>query len=156
MGYTALGILVTGVLIGAFWYWDLVNRIFNKIDLKINDVPEGIDERLWKALSAGSQMPGRVIGILEMIIGAIAAWTASYALVGGWLAFKVASKWQSWSNIVKIPNELKGLDGVDYLRCRRLWSDKIMTRFLIGTGVNILAGALAGYSGKCVVLLLLP
>ena len=155
MGYTTLGILLTGILIRAFWGWNPVARIFKKSNLEIEDVPERIPERLWKALSTGSQKPGRVIGILEMFIGAIAAWTASYELVGGWLVFKVASKWESWSNIVKIPEKIsvqaEGFDDVEYLRCRRLWSDKIMTRFLIGTGVSILSGILAGYVGMFVV-----
>ena len=70
----------------------------------------------------------------------------SSLLVG--LAFKVASKWNAWTNIIAVPKELPGLDPLEYLAARRKWGSRVLVTFLVGT----LANVLAGYFGAAVAL----
>jgi hypothetical protein len=67
--------------------------------------------------------------------------------IGAWLVFKVAVKWEAWTNIVKLPEKIlykeKEVDGLEYLVARNKLATVVNQKFLIGTLGNIMA-ALAG------------
>lgn len=66
-------------------------------------------------------------------------------IIGGWLAFKVASKWEVWGNVIQVPASLANKHvEFTYLIARRRWGSVILTRFLIGTLFNLLTGVVAG------------
>jgi len=62
------------------------------------------------------------------------------------MAFKVASKWESWQNVVRVPDTLTepNVSQLELLRARRQWGAILYTRFLCGTLVNVLIGVLVG------------
>ena len=84
-----------------------------------------------------------MLGWLErsMFLSALSADAA--LLIGAWLAFKVASKWQAWSGVISVPNSIEGLDPMDYLLARRSWGSHLLVTFLVGTAYNILVALLA-------------
>lgn len=68
--------------------------------------------------------------------------------IGAWLVFKVAAKWESWTNIVNFPkkprvlnkkkNKFNVIDDFEYLRLRNDLATSVLQKFLIGTILNIL------------------
>ncbi|HJU43660.1 MAG TPA: hypothetical protein VJ691_12620 [Vicinamibacterales bacterium] len=112
--------------------------------------PLGVDSDKWNAAISGTPGLGSLMGYLESCLTFLAVLflpteQAGY-VVAAWLAFKLASKWETWSNIVKIPEQLNGsaVDQIDYLRARRHWGELLYTRFTAGTLLNLLAGGLLG------------
>jgi hypothetical protein len=82
--------------------------------------------------------PGFLLGVFERILFFSAIWLHSLEVVGGWLAFKVASKWAIYEHIIAFPQSLVGVNDVDYLIARRQWAAQRLMRFLIGTIANVL------------------
>jgi len=74
----------------------------------------------WAILTSASE-GGAMLGWLERFIFFVALWAEAHILIGAWLAFKVASKWQAWSNVISVPNSIEGLDPIDFLIARRSW-----------------------------------
>lgn len=106
----------------------------------------------WNALTKDPQIPkrGGWLGHLERLLFFGAAWLESYEIIAGWLAFKVASKWEVWSSIISVPEKLEGVDDLDYLIARHRWGSQRLMSFLIGTLANVLvafAGMLIGRFG---------
>jgi len=91
----------------------------------------------WEELMQGDE-GGRVLGYLERLIFFGAFLAGAPLLVGVWLAFKVASKWEAWTNIIAVPKELQGIDTLDFLIARRRWGQHVLMTFLIGTAFNVL------------------
>src|SRR3990172_13278693 len=119
-----------------------VKKIVNSCtkDLEIN-VPTGLSESVWKDYTANiSAEGGKMIGFFERTLAFVSIWTGLVAVLGGWLAFKLASKWQVWSSIIKLPDEIEGVQPLEYAVARRKWGSKVFTRFVVGTIANILAG----------------
>lgn len=151
-----LGGVATSVLIALVcWKFDVVSEVFSRIGLKLNEVPDGIPGALWNAISLPSKKkgplnPGPTIGFLEIIIGIGVVWCSSFQIAGGWLVFKVAAKWQSWGQIVRIPEKFGDQDPIESFRLRRALGEKIMARFLIGTALSLLLGIIAGHVGKLI------
>ncbi len=113
----------------------------------------------WKTLTGDTSEPGSLLGKLECILFFGAAWSNSYELIAGWLAFKVASKWEAWSTITAVPLELKGAEDLDYLIARRRWGDQRLMTFLIGTLGNVVAafvGAFIGHHANQIFCIKLP
>jgi len=107
--------------------------------------PEGVPVEKWQEILAGNPPAAKWLGILESLLayGSILALETNASLVvAGWLAFKVASKWESWQNISRVPESLDGASPVDFLRARRQWSTTLYLRFLVGTLLNIMFGFL--------------
>lgn len=105
-------------------------------------LPLTADEKLrrqWDELIAGDE-GGKFVGSLERVMFFAAFLIDAPLVVGGWLAFKVASKWNAWTNITVVPKEVKGMDELDLAIGRRRWSSHVLTSFLAGTAYNILAG----------------
>ena len=101
----------------------------------------------WVSLTA-DDANGRILGHLERLLFFIAIWQQAHVVVGAWLAFKVASKWNVWSNLIALPKELPTVDQIDYLIARRKWGAQTLMRFLIGTLYNIVAALVAVSVGK--------
>jgi hypothetical protein len=109
--------------------------------------PNATLEREWAALMKGNE-GGRVLGYLERFFFFGAFWGEANGAAAAWLAFKVASKWNAWSNVISVPKEIEGLDPIQFLIARRCWGSHLLTTFLIGTLANILAGGLGVFVGK--------
>ncbi len=106
--------------------------------------PNGISNEDWTSLVSpeDESKAGRYLGFLERILAFVSLYmgTGYLAIIGGWLVFKVGSKWQAWSNIIRVPEKLTDIDEFSYLRARRRWGSKKLMGFLIGTLANILIG----------------
>lgn len=92
------------------------------------------------------------MGSFERILIFFAVWIQEYEIIAGWFAFKVASKWKVWSNVIKVPESLPeskdNISILSYLKARRAWGARILSRFLIGTITNILIGFIVAYGIK--------
>jgi hypothetical protein len=95
----------------------------------------------WAAVTGGNE-GGRYLGHLERLLFFCAFMAGAEAVVAGWLAFKVASKWNVWTNVVAVPKELPGIEPLDYLVARRSWGSHVLMTFLLGTLANVLAAFL--------------
>jgi len=131
----------------------LVKHVKNKIEMV---PPSESLKNKWLEITGpievqGKLESGEIIGLLERLLFFIAIWISSYLIIGGWLAFKVASKWEVWKNIISVPESLDTdvakVDQLDYLSARRRWASHRYVSFLIGTISNILVafgGVLVG------------
>jgi hypothetical protein len=109
--------------------------------------PDNIAAEVWDQIFEGTG-GGPWIGALERYLSLAAFWTKNYALIAGWLAFKVASKWEVWKNIVQVPSALEEIPPFEWFRIRRLLGSWVLTRFWTGTLVNILIGLVSTYLGS--------
>ncbi len=83
---------------------------------------------------------GDVLGCLERIAFFLAVLAEHGEFVGVWLLFKVAAKWEVWSTIVRLPENLPAVDPMKYLVARRRLAARVLMSFLIGTLYNVIAG----------------
>ncbi len=134
--------LVLLVLLGFFV------RPFLKAVIAEPTAPEGLKEEDWKKIVERSP-GGAWIGLFERIISLVAFWDVQHTIViiGAWLAFKVAAKWEVWKNVVQVPNTLEGVQDLKWYQARNALGSWLLVRFLVGTLVNVLIGALAAYAG---------
>lgn len=114
--------------------------------------PTGMDPAAWQLITQRGSS-GFWIGFLEAFFCFCMFWLGAYEAIAGWFAFKVAAKWEAWANIVKFPDKLGNLDEFDFLRARSDLGTWIMSKFLIGSLLNLLAGLLGSVAGKYVVAL---
>ena len=88
--------------------------------------------------------PGSYLGWFERILFFGSAYSSKYEIIGVWLAFKVASKWESWKNVVQVPDELPEQktdeDAIDWLQAKKAFGGWNMMRFQIGVILNIFIG----------------
>lgn len=144
--------LAIGAGIGALLLSRLiVGRFLNRVaPWKNVTPPSGVALAEWQTVVRGSgSTAASWLGGLECCLAYIATLLfhqEAAAVIGGWLAFKVASKWESWQNVVQVPDTLGEpvSSPLDSLRARRQWGALLYTRFLIGTLLNVLLGALIG------------
>lgn len=104
----------------------------------------------WKRLVAGDE-GGAVLGHLERLLFFGAFLGGADVLVASWLGFKVASKWNAWTNVVAVPKDLPGIDPIEYLIARRNWASHVLVTFLIGTLANMIAGYAGAVAARYVV-----
>lgn len=101
----------------------------------------------WAELTGGNE-GGAIIGGLERVSFFLAFWleggVAGAAVVAAWLTFKLGSKWQAWTQTIALPENLDGIDAIDYLVARRRWGSRVLTTFLVGTLSNVLVGMVGG------------
>ena len=138
-----LGLLVTAVT-GEIILGPLLDYIKGQMKSKMGGYAEVIpsfcdgDEKnsaKWHAIVSDSG-GGIWIGRFERILFFGAAYVSAWAIVGGWLALKVASKWESW----KVVGDIAGADlanpKLDFYVARRQWATLGYVGFLIGTLTN--------------------
>lgn len=101
----------------------------------------------WVLLTQGDE-GGKILGKLERLLFFGAFWIDAPVVIAAWLAFKVASKWNAWSNVISVPETMSGMDELDYLIARRRWGSQVLMTFLIGTLSNIIIGFLGVVVGR--------
>jgi uncharacterized membrane protein YeaQ/YmgE (transglycosylase-associated protein family) len=109
--------------------------------------PDSIKDEDWGAITKRSGA-GEWIGFFERILSFISFTVSEYAIFGGWLAFKLAAKWEVWKNIVQVPSNLEGISPLVWYQVRKAFGSWILSRFLLGTLMNALIGAIGAYSGR--------
>jgi hypothetical protein len=104
--------------------------------------PEGVDPAIWKRVTEVEDLgTGKWVGRLEALLFVIALWANQPLIIGGWLAFKVAAKWEVWANVIQLPVDLLQDALLDF-EVRHRFGGILFSRFLIGTLANLLiAGA---------------
>lgn len=134
-----IGVSVLIIILMGFGVRPLIHRSTKK---SLPSPPKSVQGDSWnEIIGRGSGVS--LLGHLERFFYLSAFWMEAPILIAGWLAFKVASGWQNWSMIVKLPEELKGVDEIEYLRARSQLGSWIFHRFLIGTLANILISLIA-------------
>lgn len=121
---------------GTKWVKDAASK---SINLKL---PAKKLEDKWKELTSGNE-GGAYLGYLERLLFFGAFWNEAPIVIAAWLAFKVASKWNAWTNVVSPPKEIKGIRDIDYLIARRRWGSHVLVTFLVGTLSNLILGYLS-------------
>jgi len=91
----------------------------------------------WKELTAGNE-GGAYLGYLERLLYFGAFWNNEPLIITAWLAFKLASKWNVWTNVIAVPEKIKKIDPIDYLIARRKWGSHMLVTFLVGTLSNLI------------------
>ncbi len=125
---------------------NLIKIYSDKITIPL---PKGLDAKKWNSLTGYDAAEGgggaKFIGKLERLLFYIAILIHAPELIAAWIAFKLASKWETWNNMIKVPEKLTGVDQLEYLLARRRWGTKTYQRFLIGTILDFFA-AIAGFA----------
>lgn len=109
--------------------------------------PKPIKEEVWKAMDK-RVYTGKWIGFFERLVSLMSFWIPAYAIIGGWLAFKVAAKWEVWKNIIRVPDSLEGIPQLAWYQARVAYGSWLHSRFLLGTLLNVLIGAISAYLGQ--------
>lgn len=136
--------VLVGFLIALFSGCLVVECILDKVTKEIDDNRgQGYSTKEWKDLLEPPKAGGCWLGAFERIFFFFSFLILKPELLAVWLAFKAASKWDVWQNIIKVPGESDTRDERLTLNVRRVWGSRVMQRFLIGTLLNILLG-LAG------------
>ncbi|OGI47912.1 MAG: hypothetical protein A2637_03085 [Candidatus Muproteobacteria bacterium RIFCSPHIGHO2_01_FULL_65_16] len=99
--------------------------------------PTKVLAKKWRDLTAGNE-GGVYLGYLERLLYFGAFWEKEPLIVTAWLAFKLASKWNVWTNVIAVPEIVKRTDPLDYLIARRRWGSHLLVTFLVGTLSNLI------------------
>ena len=140
---------LTGVFV-TFALGKHVNSLVERIRAAVpTDAPSGVAQDDWNQVTVTDPGPGQWLGSLERLLFFASIWFNAWEVVAGWLLFKVASKWEVWNNIVKVPESLgPDTDGLSQLRARHGWGTRVLQSFLAGTLANILTGVVAAVAAK--------
>lgn len=133
-------------------------RIIIKHAADWNEVksPNGLSGEKWNDVK-GDSSPNAVwwIGTLERLLFYFSFLVfpgSAHLVIGGWLAFKVTSKWEVWHNIIQVPKDPPdGVADFDWLIARRHWGGAVVQRFMIGTLLNVLLGLGAARLAKALI-----
>lgn len=140
--------LVIALLLGKF-VGPLLERVENKS--KPPD-PVVASKDIWDVV-LGRAGSGPILGAIEQSIFFIAFWSDGWPLLASWLAFKVASKWQSWTHVAQLPAPPPPEDTAavkEYVILRHTWVARRYMTFMIGTGANIVLAAFGVAIGKAI------
>jgi hypothetical protein len=118
---------------------------------KLQTPPKGVKQKTWMStFPRGSG--AKWLGPLEAVLAFLSLWFNLPAVLAAWFAFKIAAKWEAWRNVIQLPDQLPALgepaittrqDAIDYLRARNELGSLLFDRFLLGTLLNVFAGAIA-------------
>jgi hypothetical protein len=139
-----LGITLTFVV--GFLFDKLIRNIHKRFET-YSSPPQGIPKEKWKEsvhINEALRKPTCWLGYFEKFLFFIAICGQEFEIIGFWLVFKVASKWEVWHSITKVPQEIydvKGnkIDELEYLRARNELASLTLQKWLIGTLANIVA-----------------
>ena len=105
--------------------------------------PDGVEAKTWAQITELESLgSGRWVGLLETVLFVGALFVGEPIVIGAWLTFKVAAKWEVWANVVKIPDGLVRTPLLDY-QVRHRFGSVLLSRFLLGTLLNVLVAAFA-------------
>lgn len=139
--------LVLALLLGL-----CVGPLIGKVE-QLVEIPEPqASEEVWKFVMSRSGT-GVVLGAVEQGIFFVALWTDGWPLLASWLAFKVASKWQSWTHVAQLPAPPPPENVTaanQYAILRHKWVARRYITFIVGTGANILLAAFGVAIGRIV------
>ena len=94
------------------------------------------DESTAWVVASPSSTEGEFIGAVERVLFFLALVAGQGLVIGFWFAFKIASKWAEWQHIVQVDKEdIK-------LPMRKELGNYIFSRFIIGTGFNLILAIL--------------
>jgi hypothetical protein len=91
---------------------------------------------------------GDWLGFLERTLFFGAFWIGAVSIVAAWLAFKLASKWEVWKNVVRVPVDIEGGQSAEWFSATHTFGSWILQRFWIGTLLNVLLAMLAVGLGR--------
>lgn len=140
--------LVVAILAGHLIVGPLLNRIDHEIREKGVCTPflwtDEQNVRKWENL-VGRGGGGSYLGFLERILFFVTVYLGNWEVAGGWLLFKLGSKWESWKIVGEPSKESLGasVDGMTLLLARRQWATLGYQSFLVGTLTNALIAFLA-------------
>ncbi|MFC2079174.1 hypothetical protein ACFLSZ_04265 [Candidatus Bipolaricaulota bacterium] len=149
-----VGLLVVSLIAFFFAPW-LVEKV--KEDANTSP-PRGVTTAEWEnATRADHPWATKALGLLEIWVFFVAFWISQPMLIGGWLAFKLGSKWQAWSSIVRVPKRFSE-DGnvLGDLGARNRWASVLLQAYLIGTLTNVAGGFIGMWIGRLIQTLLSP
>jgi len=144
--------LILAIIIGQC-FSGLVRRIHNNYIEYIDSIKIDFPMDKWRRIVHPAEKliaPNKWLGWSEIILFYICLFISRPEGIGAWLVFKVAAKWESWTNIVKVPADIKDMDTFEYLELRNNLATVVLQKFLIGTIGNILA-AMIGMGVFCVI-----
>src|ERR1700681_1802806 len=104
------GLLVTWLL--GLCVYPFLKHIRKRIKIPAISDDVGVQHR-WHQLITHPTTSGQWVGWLERLIMYLALYLGpknAAAAIGVWLAFKLAAKWEAWSNIALVPDRLEGVD----------------------------------------------
>jgi len=139
---------IFGVILFSYFAGYFVKWVLDWITGKYEFPPELEHKGGWDKLisnvdelTKGGAVAGQILGWLERLFYVAAIWHAAVFLIPGWMAVKVATKWQTWSglmNSLKIKSKEIGRkhQATRYIRWR------LSQRFLIGNLLNIILAGL--------------
>lgn len=148
---------IIGGLIIAFMLGELFAKIVQHIQKIFEKDIESWQESRFPAtrwyesaiLDEKFTRPTTWLGWMEIVFFYFCFWQNMPEGIGMWLVFKVAVKWESWNNIVKMPDKIKygqqESDDIEYLKLRNKLATMVSQKFFIGTLGNILASAVGWY-----------
>jgi len=109
--------------------------------------PERVHQALRKAKADAKEILGYTrggaeLGFVERLISLGAFWAGGWLLAASWLGFKVASKWNSWTQLGDIPRLSKeetdkNSEDVESMRARAYRFGVGNRRFVLGTALNL-------------------
>lgn len=113
----------------------LQNKAKVKFESKKHKYPT-LNNKWWFYCDSDSDLsnPNLWLGLCEVTLFYICLLVNKPEGIGAWLAFKVASKWESWTNIMN----LSKLSELELLELRNDLATSELQKFLIGTIMNIL------------------
>jgi len=138
------GIEPVGVGIGLLVTWGLglgAGRAVRRVRLERPSWLWGVD----------GKSAVKFLGWLEQTAFFAAIWLNHPLGIGAWLAFKVATKWNAWTMLGKVPDDLGGDTGTGRARSRAEWAAYVNNRLLIGTLYNVLCGVAGAAAGRWVI-----
>lgn len=101
----------------------------------------------WEDL-LGRTSGGLWIGRLERIVFFIAFMHGKESVAAGWLAFKLASKWEVWRNVIQVPTKIAAVSDLDWFVARNNLGSWLLVRFWVGTLTNIVIAAGAAAAAR--------
>jgi hypothetical protein len=99
--------------------------------------PRLLPQQIWGDHTS-SDGSGSFFGFLERTLFFIAFWTDGVTLAAAWLAFKLASKWEAWKNIIRVPEKIEDGNASEWFEATHTFGSWILQRFWVGTLLNIL------------------
>lgn len=135
--------LVTNIVpffVSALVLYFLSKRVGDFIESKTDHIRMSEDgAELWTS----PELAGETIGLMESALFFVVIIAGFPVAIGGWLVFKVAAKWETWSHIVRLPELYKDVElESEAFKLRHRFSSWLHSRFIIGTLANIMVAAI--------------
>jgi hypothetical protein len=131
--------LVTGLTITTVGGWIVVWRILaairNRMPIPAISKVQDTQEK-WQLLVAHPEESGKWVGVVERFVFFFGIIGATWQLIGVWLVFKLAAKWEAWSNMARIPERFDNVNHLDLALSRRVWAAQGYCTLVVGTALN--------------------